>query len=669
MMQKRSSYHFKNSIVKEGKQTKETIQLLLVGNPNAGKSTVFNELTGLNQQVGNFPGVTVEKKTGNISLTPTLKAHVIDLPGTYSLSPRSEDERVTYDYLSLDKSNGKREIIVVVADASNLRRSLLLCSQLLDLDKSVILGLNMMDVVEQNQESININKLSKELGLPVIPMNARIGKGIKELKQAIIDFKKVKRKPFISIINGEKDIDNALRRNQRIKEILKATITSKGDKEASKLTRKIDQILTHRIGGYFIFLSILFLIFQAVFSWSEYPMTMIEEGFLYFGNWISEILPKSVLTDLLIDGVIAGLGGIIIFIPQIAALFAFIAILEDTGYLSRISFMMDGLLKRFGLNGRSIIPLLSGAACAVPAIMSARTISNKKERLLTIFITPLISCSARIPVYTLLIALIIPSQAKLGIFNLQGIVMMALYLLGFIAAIGTSWVMKTFIRTNESSHFIMEMPIYRAPRWKNVGLTIVNKVKVFLFEAGKIIIAISIILWVMSSYGPRDSFERIERKYEKGLLEPNINNETMAEQLASEKLQASYAGQLGKFIEPAIRPLGFDWKIGISIITSFAAREVFVGTMATIYSVGDADNTTSLKEKMNNAKDPRTGKKIYTKATGYSLLIFYAFALQCMATVAIVAKETNSWKWPIIQIVYMGTLAYLASFLTFQYFS
>ncbi len=655
--------------MKKGKQLKETIQLLLVGNPNAGKSTVFNELTGLNQQVGNFPGVTVEKKTGNISLTPTLKAHVIDLPGTYSLSPRSEDERVTFDYLSSDKSNGKREIIVVIADASNLRRSLLLCSQLMDLDKSVILGLNMMDVVEQNQQSINVKELSKSLNLPIIPMNARIGKGIKELKQAIIDFKEEKRPPFISVLDGEKDVDNALRRNQRIKEILKATITAKGEKKASKLTRKIDQILTHRIGGYFIFLSILFLIFQAVFSWSEYPMTMIEEGFLYFGNWASEVLPKSILTDLLVDGIIAGLGGIIIFIPQIAALFAFIAILEDTGYLSRISFMMDGLLKRFGLNGRSIIPLLSGAACAVPAIMSARTISNKKERLLTIFITPLISCSARIPVYTLLIALVIPTEAKIGIFNLQGIVMMALYLLGFIAAIGTSWVMKTFIKTNESSHFIMEMPIYRAPRWKNVGLTIVNKVKVFLFEAGKIIIAISIILWVMSSYGPGDSFERIEKKYEKGLLEPNINNETMAEQLASEKLQASYAGQLGKFIEPAIRPLGFDWKIGISIITSFAAREVFVGTMATIYSVGDADNTTSLKEKMQNAKDPRTGEKVYTRATGYSLLIFYAFALQCMATVAIVAKETNSWKWAIIQVVYMGGLAYLASFLTYQYFS
>lgn len=653
----------------KGDQVKETIQILLVGNPNAGKSTVFNELTGLNQQIGNFPGVTVEKKTGKINLTTTLRAEVIDLPGTYSLSPRSEDERVTFDYLSSNKSEGKREIIVVVADASNLRRSLLLCSQLMDLDKSVILGLNMMDVVEQNQQEIDVNQLSRALNLPIIPMNARIGKGIKELKQAIINFKEEKRSQFIPLLDGEKDVDNALRRNQRIKEILAKTVTNKGYKKASNLTRKIDQILTHKIGGYLIFLTILFLIFQAVFSWSEYPMQMIEEGFLYFGNWVSEILPDSILTDLLVNGIIAGLGGIIIFIPQIAALFAFIAILEDTGYLSRISFMMDGLLKRFGLNGRSIIPLLSGAACAVPAIMSARTISNKKERLLTIFITPLISCSARIPVYTLLIALVIPIEAKLGIFNLQGIVMMGLYLLGFIAAIGTSWVMKLFVKTTESSHFIMEMPIYRSPRWKNVGLTIVNKVKVFLFEAGKIIIAISIILWVMSSYGPGDSFEKIEQKYEKGLLEPNINNETMAEQLASEKLQASYAGRLGKFIEPAIRPLGFDWKIGISIITSFAAREVFVGTMATIYSVGDADNTTSLKEKMNNAKDPRTGEKVYTKATGYSLLIFYAFALQCMATVAIVAKETASWKWPVIQIVYMGALAYLASFLTYQFFS
>lgn len=652
-----------------GSNQKKKIRLLLVGNPNAGKSSLFNELTGLNQQVGNFPGVTVEKKSGNAKIAEHLSAEVIDLPGTYSLSPRSEDERVTFDYLNQKRPDNKEEIIVVIADASNLRRNLLLCSQLIDLNLPVILALNMMDIVQKNKQSIDIKYLSETLSIPVVPMNARLGKGITELKANITKFARKDRPPFISIIEGEKPIDNAQRRNQRIREIVAKAVTAEGEMKVNDLTRKLDAILTHKVWGYAIFLFILFLIFQAVFSWSEFPMQMIEEGFLFFGNFVAESLPPGVLNDLLVDGIIAGLGGIIIFIPQIAALFAFISILEDTGYLSRISFMMDGLLKKFGLNGRSIIPLLSGAACAVPAIMSARTISNKKERLLTIFITPLISCSARIPVYTLIIALIIPAEASLGIFNLQGIVMMALYLFGFLAAIGTSFFMKFFVKTNESSHFIMEMPIYRAPRWKNVGYTIVNKVKVFLFEAGKIIIAISIILWILSSYGPGDSFEKIDEKYASGLLEPNINNETMEEQRASAKLQASYAGQLGKFIEPAIKPLGFDWKIGISIITSFAAREVFVGTMATIYSVGDADNTTSLKEKMNQAKDPVTGEKIYTKATGYSLLIFYAFALQCMATVAIVARETASWKWPVIQIIYMGALAYFASLITYNLFS
>ncbi len=648
--------------------SEKKLRLLLVGNPNAGKSSLFNELTGLKQQIGNFPGVTVEKKSGHTKLAPHISAEVMDLPGTYSLSPRSEDERVTFDYLHT-KRDDREEIIVVIADASNLRRNLLLCSQLLDMDKSVILALNMMDIVQQNKQEIDVAFLTEELSIPVVPMNARIGKGVTELKEEILRFTKKERQPFISLIENEEPIDNAYRRNARIKEIVAKAVKKEGENTVNQLTRKLDKILTHRVWGFAIFLFILFLIFQAVFSWSEFPMRMIENGFLFFGNWVSEVLPAGVFNDLLVDGIIAGLGGIIIFIPQIAALFAFISILEDTGYLSRISFMLDGILKKFGLNGRSIIPLLSGAACAVPAIMSARTISNKKERLLTIFITPLISCSARIPVYTLIIALIIPADASIGIFNLQGIVMMALYLIGFIAAIGTSFFMQFFVKTDESSHFIMEMPIYRAPRWKNVGYTIINKVKVFLFEAGKIIIAISIILWVLSSYGPGDSFEKIEQKYQTGQLEPNINNETVTEQMASEKLQASYAGRLGKFIEPAIRPLGFDWKIGISIITSFAAREVFVGTMATIYSVGDADNTTSLKEKMQQAKDPTTGEKVYTKATGYSLLIFYAFALQCMATVAIVARETASYKWPIIQVVYMGALAYLASFITYQFFS
>jgi ferrous iron transport protein B len=652
-----------------GSNQRKKIRLLLVGNPNAGKSSLFNELTGLNQQVGNFPGVTVEKKSGSAKIDKNLVAEVIDLPGTYSLSPRSEDERVTFDYLNEKRKDDLEELIIIIADASNLRRNLLLCSQLIDLDLPVILVLNMMDIVQKNKQTIDIEFLTKTLSIPVVPMNARLGKGVKELKVKVSEFIKEDRPPFISIVEGEKPIDNAQRRNQRIREIVAKALTAEGEMKVNSLTRKLDAILTHKVWGYAIFLLILFLIFQAVFSWSEFPMQMIEEGFLFFGNWVAESLPAGVLNDLLVDGIIAGLGGIIIFIPQIAALFAFISILEDTGYLSRISFMMDGLLKKFGLNGRSIIPLLSGAACAVPAIMSARTISNKKERLLTIFITPLISCSARIPVYTLIIALIIPADASIGIFNLQGIVMMALYLLGFLAAIGTSFFMKFFVKTNESSHFIMEMPIYRAPRWKNVGYTIVNKVKVFLFEAGKIIIAISIILWVLSSYGPGDAFEKIDQKYESGLLEPNINNETMEEQRASAKLQASYAGQLGKFIEPAIRPLGFDWKIGISIITSFAAREVFVGTMATIYSVGDADNTTSLKDKMSQAKDPITGEKVYSKATGYSLLIFYAFALQCMATVAIVARETASWKWPLIQVIYMGALAYFASFITYNLFS
>tara|TARA_R110002073_G_scaffold122111_3_gene265099 strand:- start:48 stop:1226 length:1179 start_codon:yes stop_codon:yes gene_type:complete len=392
-------------------------------------------------------------------------------------------------------------------------------------------------------------------------------------------------------------------------------------------------------------------------------MDWIENGFLVFGSFVSTVLPDGVINDLIVDGVLAGLGGIIVFIPQIALLFMFIAILEDSGYLARVSYLTDNLLKRFGLNGRSIIPLLGGAACAVPAIMSARTISNKKERLLTIFVTPLISCSARIPVYTLLIALVIPAEKQFFGFNLQGMVMMGLYLIGFFAALLTAVIMKFWIKSKERTNFIMELPIYRTPRWKNVGFTIINKVKVFLFEAGKIIIAVSIILWILSSYGPGDQMEQVELKYQNS--EQTVNSE----QLASEKLEVSYAGHLGKFMEPVIRPLGFDWKIGIAIITSFAAREVFVGTMATLYSVGDENNTASIKEKMERATHTVSGEKVYTKATAYSLLIFYAFALQCMATVAIVVKETGGWKWPIIQLLYMGLLAYFSSLLVYQLFS
>lgn len=647
----------------------DKVRIVLVGNPNSGKSSLFNSLTGLNQRVGNFPGVTVEKKVGNFRVNDKIKAEIIDLPGTYSLSPRSEDEQVTFDYLNDTKRTDIPEIIVVIADASNLKRNLLLASQLIDLERPTILALNMMDIVERNQQSIDVDLMSKEFGIPVVPINARIGKGLDNLKSTIGSYKVPPFKKFVDNHETKDALDNTLVRYEKIKRIVKATLKSKGESRTATFTKKLDKILTHKVFGYLIFLFILFIMFQAIFSWSSIPMDWIENGFLVFGNWLSHVLPDGILNDLLVDGVLAGLGGIVIFIPQIALLFTFIAILEDTGYLSRVSFLMDALLKRFGLSGKSIIPLLGGAACAVPAIMSARTISNKKERLLTIFITPLISCSARIPVYTLLIALIIPADQQLWSFNLQGIVMMVLYLLGFVAAIVTSWVMKYIVKSDERSHFIMELPIYRAPRWRNVGITIVNKVKVFLFEAGKIIIAVSIVLWVLSTYGPGDKMAEIDKKYQVINTTPGVDLSLSNEQMASEKLEVSYAGHIGKFIEPVIKPLGFDWKIGISIITSFAAREVFVGTMATLYSVGDEENTTSIKQKMARATSPTTGEKIYTKATGYSLLIFYAFALQCMATVAIVVKETGGWKWPIIQLLYMGALAYLSSLLVFQLFS
>lgn len=641
----------------------DSLRVVLVGNPNSGKSSLFNSLTGLNQKVGNFPGVTVEKKSGMFKVNDRLKAEVIDLPGTYSLNPRSEDEQVTYDYLTDESRNDVPELIVITADASNLKRSLLLASQIMDRNTPCLLVLNMIDIIESNKQRIDIAKLEAELGIPVVPMNARIGKGVKQLKSAIENYKHREPKSFVAVQKGDDPLKDTLNRYERIRDIVRKSLKRDGENSSTSFTRKIDKVLTHPLWGYLVFLTILFFMFQAIFSWSDVPMDLIENGFLVLGNWLSGVLPEGVLNDLIVEGIWAGLGGIVIFIPQITLLFTFIAILEDTGYLARVSFLMDSLLKRFGLNGRSIIPLLGGAACAVPAIMSARTIPNKKERLLTIFITPLISCSARIPVYTLLIALIIPAEKQLLSFNLQGIVMMALYLLGFLTAILTSYVMKKIVPSTEQSNFIMEMPIYRSPRWKNIAITILNKVKVFLFEAGKIIIAVSIVLWVLSSYGPADKMAEIDRKYE--LQDTAL----IKDQIASEKLEVSYAGHIGKAIEPVIKPLGFDWKIGISIITSFAAREVFVGTMATLYSVGDEENTESIKEKMAKATHSSTGEKVYTKATGYSLLIFYAFALQCMATVAIVVKETGGWKWPLIQLIYMGALAYFSSLMVYQLFS
>ncbi len=691
--------------------SREQLKIALAGNPNSGKTTLFNALTGLKQKVGNYPGITVEKVSGNAALTDDLDGQIIDLPGTYSLFPKSMDEKVAQQVLCNNDDVDYPDVTVVIADATNLRRSIFLLTQIIDLNMNVVLALNMVDVATKKGLVVNVDLLSEELGIPVVAINARKRKGIEALKEVIVNTIAVKpKKPFLDVnklfkgiipkanaIRGRKndyasflalckqklsgEVLNRCALNQLCKEYdiiperAQATETVKRYKAIDKVihqvvkkgkptgkylvTKKIDDILIHPVLGYVVFLAILFLLFQAVFSWSAYPMELIDNLFVNLSIFVSNALPQGMFNDLIVNGVLAGLGGIVIFVPQIAFLFAFIAFLEDTGYMARVSFITDKLLRGVGLNGRSIIPLLSGAACAVPAIMSARTISSWKERLITIMVTPLMSCSARLPVYTLIISMIIPADEYFG-FNLQGLVMMAFYLIGFVSAIGIAFIMKLIIKSKERSYYIMEMPSYKIPDWKTVLYTIVNKVKIFLFDAGKIIIAISIVLWVLSSFAPGNRFEQIEEKW--------AGTEQESMHIAADKLEASYAGIIGKTIEPVIKPLGFDWKIGISLITSFAAREVFVGTMSTIYSVGD-EGINSIKERLSNVKNVDTGEAFFTPAVGISLMLFYAFAMQCMSTLAIVYRETKSLKWPIIQFLYMGALAYLSSFIAYQILS
>jgi ferrous iron transport protein B len=456
-----------------------------------------------------------------------------------------------------------------------------------------------------------------------------------------------------------------LDRYNAISAIIAKTVYKLNEDGKQSLTDRLDRILTHTVWGYVCFLGVLFMMFQAIFSWSSYPMNFVEQAFIHIEDTTRLLLPTGWFSSLLVDGVLAGLSGIVVFVPQIAMLFFFIAILEDSGYMARVSYIMDKLMRKLGLNGKSVIPLISGVACAVPAIMSTRTIQNSRERLITIMITPLMSCSARIPVYTLLISMVIPNRYVWGVFNLQGLMLMVLYLSGFIAALGAAWVMRLFIKVKERSYFIMELPIYRAPRWSNIGISIIEKIKLFLFDAGKVIIAISIILWLLSSFGPGDKFKQIEQKYALVKTSTTMQVNEHKQTMQSEKLEASYAGVLGHWMEPAIKPLGFDWKIGIALVTSFAAREVFVGTMATIYTVGN-DSQLSVREKMMAEKDPETGLPRYTLAVGLSLMFFYVFAMQCMSTLAVVYRETRNWRWPVIQVLYMSGLAYLSSLIIYQ---
>ncbi|MFM7683516.1 MAG: ferrous iron transport protein B [Bacteroidota bacterium] len=651
------------------------MKIALLGNPNTGKSSIFNLLTGLRQTIGNFPGVTVEKRTGVINVSE-VEHQLTDFPGVYSIYPRTKDEEVVYSALTNQQSTEHPELAIYVADASNLERNLLFFTQLYDLNIPLILVLNMWDVASKRGIEIDIEKLKNRfVDVEIITANARVGLGKKRILDAINNWKASKR--VENIISNYKpaaqddqqsQAEEANNRFFKIKEI-NYEIENRNKLKSDTFSRKVDRVLLHPVLGYVIFLGILLLVFQFIFSFASIPMDFIEGLFVSLGSWFSDTLPKGMLSDLISQGIIPGIGGVLVFIPQIALLFFFISILEETGYLARVVFIMDRIMRPLGLNGKSVVPLMSSAACAIPGIMSARTIADWKERMITILVAPLMSCSARIPVYTLLISLVIPNQKILGVINLQGIVLFCLYILGIVAAIFVSLLLNQFIGTREKGFLLLELPSYRSPRWTNVGINILEKVKVFVLDAGKIILAISIILWALATFGPSGRMEKSERKLIKTSYYKSLSYKEKQQQLASVKLESSFIGIMGKSIEPIIKPLGFDWKIGISLITSFAAREVFVGSLATIYAVNnDSESNLKLIEKMRNEKNNQ-GNPVYSLASGTSLMIFYVFAMQCMATLAVVKRETQSWKWPIIQILYMGFLAYFGSFLCFQLLS
>jgi len=703
----------------------QQLHIALVGNPNSGKSSLFNALTGLNQQVGNFPGVTVDKMVGTTRLGKNTEASIIDLPGTYSLYPRREDEWVAYKVLMGADAEVKPDLVLLVADASNLKRNLLFCSQIIDLRLPVVMALTMNDLAIKRDIYVDVAGLAAALQIPIVVVNPRKNKGLSELKKVLLetaantferiappfyDAGKIVGAPIEDVKNTVPGIsdytalhflihheslqlpaqqqqaiariekthgfnpvktqaEEIVNRYAHIREVMQQHVTEPHPAEQKKFSEKLDNILLHPVWGYLILLVVLFVLFQSIFWVAQYPMDFIEWGFQQTGSWLSDHLPPTLggWKDLLINGVLAGLSGILVFVPQIMILFGLITMLEDSGYMARIGFLSDRMMRKAGLNGKSVMPIISGFACAVPAIMSARSIENKKERLLTILVTPLVSCSARLPVYTILISLVIDDTYYFGFLSLQGLVMMGLYLGGFIMALLMSYLLKSFIRIKEKSFFILELPIYRPPRWKNVLITMIAKARIFVTDAGRVIMMISLVLWFLSSYGPGNKMDVLETKYTQLIQQQPQQEAQLTKQWSTEKLQQSYAGQLGQAIEPVIAPLGFDWKIGIALITSFAAREVFVGTMATLYSVEETDDS-SLREKMAAATHTN-GSKVYTLPAAFSLLIFYMLAMQCMSTLAVVKRETKSWKWPMIQLGYMTALAYGMSWLVFQLFS
>ena len=732
------------------------INVALIGNPNTGKTSVFNQLTGLNQKVGNYPGITVEKKEGICKLPRGVRAHILDLPGTYSLNTTSLDESVAVELLLNKNDKDHPDVALVISDVENLKRNLLLFTQIKDLKIPAILVINMADRMARKGISIDIPLLEEKLNARIALVSTRKGMGIEQLKELIADYKSLSKAPNVdtTVIDPEyfdklkktfpkediyklwlvitQDVNfmpiekklikdassfstktkSELKRLQQKETILRYQFingilkeTYKVDRNAAKGFRAtLDKILTHKVFGYLIFFIILLTIFQAIYGWSEYPMDMIDGFFASATEWVKDTLPPGVFTNLIAEGVLAGIGGIVIFIPQIAFLFLFISLLEETGYMSRVVFLMDRIMRPFGLSGKSVVPLISGTACAIPAVMATRTIENWKERLITILVTPFTTCSARLPVYLIIIALVIPEGNFLGL-SFKALTLMLLYILGFVAAIVSAMVLNKILKVKSRTFFVIELPNYKLPLLKNVGYTVLEKTKSFVFGAGKIILAISIILWFLGSNGFSNDFKNAESIVEKRVsqegystysetyiknnleqyrtslvdrgmdtnviqdsiqtMQSTLEGRALNQEIASYKLEHSYMGYMGKAIEPIVEPLGYDWKIGIAVLTSFAAREVFVGTLATIYSVGN-DEEETIKNRMAAEVNPVTKEPLFNLASGISLLLFYAFAMQCMSTLAIVKRETNSWKWPTFQLVFMSLFAYIIALIAYQ---
>ncbi len=738
------------------------INVALIGNPNTGKTSVFNQLTGLKQKVGNYPGITVEKKEGICKLPRGVKAHILDLPGTYSLNTTSLDESVAVELLLNKNDKDHPDVAIVISDVENLKRNLLLFTQIKDLKIPTLLVINMADRMTRKGITLDIEQLEKRLDTKIALVSTRQQTGIDRLKELITDYKNLSVTPNLdtTVISPEyferlretfpnedlyklwlvitQDVNfmpieknlikdstsfatkskselkklqqkETIKRYQFINSILKETYLV--DANAAKgIKATLDRILTHKVFGYLIFFIILLTIFQAIYDWSSYPMDFIDESFASASEWVKNTLPAGMLTNLIAEGILSGIGGIVIFIPQIAFLFLFISLLEESGYMSRVVFLMDRIMRPFGLSGKSVVPLISGTACAIPAVMATRTIENWKERLITILVTPFTTCSARLPVYLIIIALVIPEGRFLGL-GYQALTLMLLYLIGFGAAIISAMALHKVLKIQSRTFFVIEMPSYKLPLLKNVAYTVWEKTKSFVFGAGKIILAISIILWFLGSNGITDNYgnaasiveNRIRTEGLTSYNQKSIENDLAAyqialndsiakdvypinaiqvsdsvnlfkmvlmekaknQEIASYKLENSYIGNMGKAIEPMVKPLGYDWKIGIALITSFAAREVFVSTLATIYSVG-SDEEDTIKHRMAAEVNTDTKKPLFNLASGISLLLFYAFAMQCMSTLAIVKRETNSWKWPAAQLVFMTLFAYIVALIAYQ---